>query len=86
MTNTNNTTNNTTNTNRISKKAYASVKVAQDDMNAILTLGKVLKEGNAYATAQVMAEIAAQYMADFGNVDPAWTPASAQRKQSGFSL
>lgn len=85
MTNTNYTTErnytNTTDTNRvnISKKTFASIKMAQADMKAILTLGKNLNEENAYKTAQAMAAIAEKYMADFKDVDPAWTPETALR-------
>lgn len=65
--------------NRISKKAYAAIKTAQDDMAKIQALAAELKVTNAYKTAQAMAEIANKYMADFADVDPAWTPANAQK-------
>ena len=63
---------------RISKKAFAAIMTAKDDMNAIIAMGADLKVTNSYKTAQAMLEIAQKYMADFGDVDPAWTPASAQ--------
>lgn len=67
---------------RISKKAFAAIMTAKDDMNAIIAMGNDLKVTNAYKTAQAMLEIANKYMADFGDVDPAWTPASAQKAEA----
>lgn len=68
--------------NRISRKAFAAIMTAKDDMKEIIALGEELKVTNAYKTAQKMAEIAAKYMADFENVDPAWTPATAKKEEA----
>ena len=69
-----------TNTNsirRISRKTYAAIKTANDDMNAILALAATLNAENALETANKMAEYAAKYIADFADVDPAWSPNKA---------
>lgn len=60
---------------RISRKAFAAIKTAQDDMRLIQELGAELKVTNAYNTAKAMLEIANKYMADFEDCDPYWTPA-----------
>ena len=68
---------NNTNTRRISRKTYAAIKTANDDMNAILALAATLTEENALETAKKMAEYATKYISDFADVDPAWTPNKA---------
>lgn len=68
---------------KISKKNYAAIMTAKDDMRAIVALGKNLTNANAYKTAYQMVAIAVKYMADFGNLDPAWTP-SAVKKQTAI--
>ena len=65
---------------RISKKAYAAIKTAQDDMLQIQKLAADLKVTNSYTTAKTMSEIANKYMTDFADVDPAWTPAYIKNK------
>lgn len=60
---------------RISKKAFAAIMTAKDDMRKIQELGANLKVTNAFKTAQAMLEIANTYMADFEDCDPYWTPA-----------
>lgn len=73
---------------RVSRKTYAALMTAKDDMNAIrkmtqdaLELTKELKVTNAYRTAQAasealkaIAEIAESYITDFSDVDPKWKP------------
>lgn len=74
-------TNNTT-TNRISKKAFAAIMTAKDDMRQIIELGNDLKVTNAYNTAKAVIAIAEKYMADFGDVDPAWSPAKTKAAEA----
>lgn len=74
-------TTNTT-TNRISKKAFAAIMTAKDDMKQIVELGNDLKVTNAYNTAKAVIAIAEKYMADFGDVDPAWSPAKAKAAEA----
>lgn len=63
---------------RMSRKNFAAIMTAKDDMAKIVELGADLKVTNSYNTAKEMLAIAQKYMADFGDVDPLWTPAQLQ--------
>lgn len=85
MTTSNTTAKNTTVKNttvKISRKSYAAIMTAKDDMREIITLGNKMTAENAYNTAYAMMALAAKYMCDFGDVDPLWNPSYAKKKDN----
>ena len=62
----------------MSKKCFAAILTAKEDMQAILEICANMKVTTAYKDNKAIQEIAQKYMADFADADPRWRPGTAQ--------
>ena len=68
----------------MTKKAFASIKSAQEVMAQIEQLAEQVahKPTTAYATVKQIKELASKWNNDFQDVDPAWQPPKNQNQQT----
>lgn len=62
----------------MSKKSFACIMTAKEDMQAILDICNGNTVCTSYNNVKEIKAIVEKFMADFGDVDPRWRPSNAQ--------
>lgn len=75
----NNNMNNANTVKLMSRKSFACIMTAKEDMQKILDICEGNSVCTSYNNIKAIKALAEKFMADFGNVDPRWTPATAQQ-------
>lgn len=67
----------------MTKKCFAAIKSAQETMKEIETMANETLHSppRAYSTVKSVLSLVEKWNADFGDVDPAWSPAPVKEQE-----